>query len=74
MILKHIKFTFGPGEHWGQVKFDPAQLEQVLMDLAANARDAMPHRGQLSIETADIHLTGDYIRGKPAVSRSGAIP
>jgi CheY-like chemotaxis protein len=67
LIGEDIKFTFVPGEHLTQVRIDPLQLEQVLMNLAANARDAMPQGGQLSIETSDIHLTGEYIHGKPAV-------
>jgi len=67
LIGEDIKFNFVPGERLGQVRIDPVQLEQVLMNLAANARDAMPEGGHLSIETADVHLTGDYIHGKPAV-------
>jgi PAS domain S-box-containing protein len=67
LIGEDIKFTFVPGERLTQVRIDPVQLEQVLMNLAANARDAMPQGGQLSIETSDIHLTGEYIHGKPAV-------
>src|SRR5215831_19377065 len=67
LIGEDIKFNFIPGERLGQVRIDPVQLEQVLMNLAANARDAMPEGGHLSIETSDVHLTGDYIHGKPAV-------
>jgi len=67
LIGEDIKFTFIPGERLGEVRIDPVQLEQVLMNLAANARDALPQGGHLSIETSDVHLTSDYIQGKPAV-------
>ncbi len=51
----------------GKVKADPGQIEQVIVNLAVNARDAMIEGGKLTIETADVELDEEYARKHIAV-------
>ena len=67
LIGEDIELAFVPGEKLGRVKADPVQVEQVIMNLAANARDAMPKGGTLVIETASVLLLDPYVQAHSIV-------
>jgi len=71
LIGEDIELSFLPGKDLGRVRVDPMQIEQILMNLAANARDAMPQGGHLRIETSSVILEDEYIHDKPAVIPKG---
>ncbi|MDX2052324.1 MAG: response regulator [Polyangiaceae bacterium] len=60
LIGEDLELTFLPRAKLGKVNVDPGQVEQVIMNLVVNSRDAMPNGGKLTIETADVILDSDY--------------
>jgi two-component system cell cycle sensor histidine kinase/response regulator CckA len=60
LIGEDIEVFTVPATDLGTVKADPGQIEQVLMNLALNARDAMPNGGKLTLETSNIQLDETY--------------
>ena len=63
LVGEDIDFTTHLQTPLGTVKADPGQIQQVLMNLVVNARDAMPEGGRLVIETADIEMDPVFVRG-----------
>ena len=67
IIGEDVELEVIPVEPIGRVKADPGQIEQVIMNLAVNARDAMPIGGKLTIETANVELDDAYANNHIAV-------
>jgi PAS domain S-box-containing protein len=69
LIGEDVELVFSPGADLRPVRADPGQIEQVILNLAVNARDAMPRGGKLTIETANVELDATYVR-----DHHGAVP
>ncbi|HEX9475203.1 MAG TPA: response regulator, partial [Candidatus Dormibacteraeota bacterium] len=68
LIGENLEFAVVAAPELGAVKADPSQLEQVILNLAVNARDAMPQGGTLTIETANVELDETYTRRHPGAN------
>jgi PAS domain S-box-containing protein len=69
MIGEDIEFVMIAGPEIGVVKADPGQIDQVIMNLAVNARDAMPQGGKLTIETTNFTCDEEYARSHAPLTK-----
>jgi signal transduction histidine kinase len=68
LIGEHIEYTFRPGSELARVKADPGQIEQVIMNLAVNARDAMPDGGSLTVTISNVLVSEAEADARPPMS------
>lgn len=68
LLREDINLNFKLSPDLGRVKADPGQIQQVVMNLAVNARDAMPQGGELTIETSNEDREESYTRQDPFVA------
>jgi CheY-like chemotaxis protein len=68
IVGEDIRLAFRPGAPLGSVKADLGQVEQILMNLVVNSRDAMPNGGKILIETSNVDLDETYALQHPGVA------
>jgi hypothetical protein len=68
LVGDEIALTIETSSDLWKVRADPGQIEQVLMNLCANARDAMPEGGRLVIATSNRHVNLEHTNGRPGLT------
>jgi len=66
---EHVELVTGLADNLNLVLADPGQLEQVLVNLAVNARDSMPNGGKLTIETSNVRVDEEYAASRANVAQ-----
>jgi len=56
LIGENIEYAFLPGANLSSVKADPGQIEQVILNLVVNSRDAMPNGGAITVRTLNVEM------------------
>ena len=69
VLGEDVEFEFLPGKKLYNIEADPVQIEQIIMNLAVNSRDAMPRGGKLIIETNNCNLDRDFLKKYPYMKK-----
>ena len=62
ILVENIEFSIVQDSDTGKIKIDPGQIDQIIMNLTVNARDAMPNGGKFIIETKNTQLDDEYCK------------
>lgn len=73
IIGENIHFELALAPDLAPIRLDPSQVEQVIMNLVVNARDAMPEGGRLRIETANVRIDNAYAETYPDMEAGGYV-
>ena len=73
LIGENIELVTIPTSDLGKVKADPGQIEQVIVNLALNARDAMPQGGRITIETENVDVDESFARESPGIPAAACV-
>ena len=71
LIGENIELVFQAGAELGQVTADPGQIEQVIVNLVVNSRDAMPKGGKLIVRTENVFLDDDFMKHHAEIKHAG---
>ena len=73
LMGREVDVQINPAMDLKKIKIDPGQMEQVIVNLAMNAADAMPNGGMLTLETTNTILTEDYCHAFPGLKPGGYV-
>jgi two-component system cell cycle sensor histidine kinase/response regulator CckA len=73
LMGREVDVRIVPAPGLKTVKIDPGQMEQVIVNIAMNAADAMPNGGQFTIETTNVTLDEEYVRTFPGLKPGGYV-
>jgi CheY-like chemotaxis protein len=73
LMGREVDVRIVPAVGLKMVKIDPGQMEQVIVNMAMNAADAMPNGGKLTLETANVTLDAEYVRPIPGLKAGGYV-